>query len=197
MQNTRGKNNQFFNFLSSSQKGFTLLEMVISTGLFAVLVVSAINITLSVSNAQIKAANMQAIQDNIRFSLELITKEMRTGGGFTLSTKCAPSGSEISFTTSQNQPRIYYLNTQALAIMRSTQNVTSSDCDNPAKFSALTSEEVSVERLFFFLQGAAVGPGDGQPFITIALRVKSKSPKYFLESSMNLQTTIVQRLRDL
>lgn len=179
------------------REGFTLLEMIISTGIFAVLVVSAIGITLEVSNAQIKAANIQVIQDNIRFSLELITKEMRTGSAYALTTKCGAPGSEVSFLTSFGEPRTYFLDTTGGNIMRSTQNITTADCANTDKVAPLTSEEIVVDGLFFTLRGAAPGPVDGQPSTTITLQVRSRSAKYLTESSMNLQTTVTQRLRDL
>lgn len=181
----------------SLKGGFTLLEMVISTGIFAVLIVSAIGITLGVSNAQVKASNIQVIQDNIRFSLELIAKEMRTGSGYQLTAKCAPTGSEITFTTSLEQARTYFLEQSAKSIMRATQSITSADCGNPAKVAPITSEEVVVDNFLFTLRGEAPGAGDGQPRATITMKVRSKSAKYLLESSMSLQTTVVQRLRDL
>ncbi len=182
---------------SSLRLGFTLLEMVISTGLFSVIVISAIGITLGVSSAQIKAGNIQVIQDNIRFSLGLITSEVRTGSGYQLTAKCAPAGSEISFTTSFGQPRTYFLDQNAKSIMRATQNITGADCANSAKVAPLTSEEVAVDRFLLTLRGEAPGAGDGQPRATITLNVRSKSAKYVFESSMSIQTTVVQRLRDL
>lgn len=180
-----------------SGDGFTLLEMIISTGLFSVLVVSVISITLGVSSAQIKATNIQTIQDNIRFSLELITKEMRTGGNYQLSAWCAPPGSEISFSTSLGEPRTYFWDEAGKSIMRSTKSITGADCANAEKVAPLTSEEVMIDKLFFYLRGQSAGPVDGQPQTTIVLRVRSRSPKFLLESSMNLQTTVTQRLRDL
>lgn len=196
-QISRARRVNFHKFLD--KQGFTLLEMMISTGIFAVLVVSTIGVTLDVSNSQIKASNSQTTQDNIRFTLELITKEMRTGSLYALSTKCAASGSEISFLTSLHEPRTYYLDPATKTIMRATQSVTGADCTNPDKFSPLTSEEITIDRLSFILRGADAGLGrsDGQPLVIINLKVRSKSPKLFLESSVDLQTTITQRLRDL
>lgn len=180
------------------KRGFTLLEMVISFGIFSVLVVAAIGITLAVSNAQIKSSNVQNILDNIRFSLELITKEMRTGNSYQLTSKCAPAGSEISFATAIGESRTYFLNSTTGTVMRAKIPITNADCNDTNKVKALTAEEVSVERLNFTeLQGQTAGPADGQPRTTITMRVRSKSPKIELESSLNLQTTVVQRLRDL
>jgi len=189
-------NFDFHNF--SKNCGFTLLEMVISFGIFSVLVVSAIGITLAVSNAQIKSSNVQNILDNIRFSLELITKEMRTGNSYQLTSKCAAPNSEISFTTAIGESRTYFLNSTTGTVMRAKVSITNADCNDTSKVKALTAEEVLVERLNFTeLRGQAAGPADGQPRTTITMRVRSRSPKIELESSLDLQTTVVQRLRDL
>jgi len=189
------KINSKLRFLKS---GFTLLEMIISIGIFSVIVIAAIGITLSVSNAQIKTANIQAIQDNIRFSLELITKEMRTGSKYTLTSICAGPGSEISFDTALDEKRVYFLDSANKRIMRAKEMITTSDCDGSSKKAApFTAEDVFVDRLIFLTTGNLRGPVDGQPRITILLKVRSKSPKFELESSMDLQTTVVQRFRDL
>lgn len=174
-----------------SRSGFTLLEMLVSIGIFSVLVVSAIDITLGISNAQLKTASLQAIQDNIRFGLELVTKEMRTGTNYRLSSFCAPAGSEISFITSAGEQRVYYLNAARKAIMRIRGSV---NCANSIQF---TAEEVSVNTLTIRLRGQTAGPDDGQPTITLAIKISSSDPKFGGETSINLQTTIVQRFRDL
>lgn len=170
--------------------GFTLLEMVISIGIFSVLVVASIGVTLGVSNAQIKAANTQATQDNIRFSLELMTKEMRTGNGYRLSSVCNQNpGEEISFITSGTESRIYYLQGDRLMRLKNTAVCQSAH--------PLMADEVGAERLRFVISGTAPGIGDGQPRVTVSVSVRSKSLKDPLESRMDLQTTVVQRLRDL
>ena len=164
--------------------------MIISIGIFSVLVVASIGVTLGVSNAQIKAANIQATQDNIRFSLELITKEMRTGSQYRLSSFCSPnSGEEISFLTSSGESRVYYLTEDRIMRLKQT---TVCQAGQP-----LMADEVGVERLRFVVRGASSGPQDGQPMITISMGVRSKSLKDPLESRMDLETTVVQRLRDL
>jgi len=193
--------NSYFVILNS-QRGFTLLEMIVSFGIFTMLVVAAIGITLGVSNAQIKASNTQAIIDNIRFSLELITKEMRTGSQYQLTTICVGNptelGSEISFLTSLGDVRVYFLNSSTKTLMRAKEAIAPTDCLLANKVRPFTSDEVLVERLNFSeLTGDATGPADGQPRVTVSMKVKSKSAKYHLESTMELQTTVVQRLRDL
>jgi len=182
--------------------GFSLIEMIVAIGLFAVIVIISIGILIDVSKAQMKAANVQATQDNIRFSLELLTKEMRTGSNYVLTTKCVPAedfGSEISFKVAIGDDRVYYLDTISrdadnkplMRIMR----VKGVDC-TVGDINPLTAEDVLVESLQFKLFGEAEGINDGQPVAVIALKVKSKNTKIQLESSMNLQTTVTQRLRE-
>lgn len=171
------------------KSGFTLLEMIVSSGIFSLLAVAAIIILLALFRAETKASHTAAAVDNIRFSLELITKEMRTGHQYELSTHCGALGKEISFVASDGKGRVYYLS--GGRIMRLRDSV---DCDLEQP---LTSEGVAVDRLLFDLRGALQGPDDGQPRITISMAVRVSGITDPLVSRMNLQTTIVQRFRDL
>ena len=179
--------------LKIENSGFTLLEMTLAIGIFSVLVVSAIGIMLGVTKAQIKAGNIQEVQDNIRFGLELMTKELRTGTQYIITNFCG-SGGEINFLTAQGESRSYWLDTQKQAIMRGTNVDGSEDC---IAASQLTADEISVENLILEIDGEVPGPNDGQPRVTITLKVSAKNPAIGSESSMDLQTTVVQRLRDL
>ena len=171
--------------------GFTLLEMIVSIGIFSVLVVAAIGVTIGVSNAQLKAANIQASQDNIRYSVELMTKEMRTGSQYALLEICGVRlGEAISFSTSGGVRRIYYHDHARMTIMRLGD---STDCGVATQ---LLSEEVGVVNLRFRIGGGAPGAQDGQPWVSVALSVRSQGPKEALESQMDLQTMVVQRYRD-
>ncbi len=70
----------------------------------------------------------------------------------------------------------------------------STNCANALPF---TADEVTIDQLSFQLHGAAAGGNDGQPVVTVALHVRTKNPAFITSSAMNLQTTVVQRLRDL
>lgn len=189
-----------FKRLKIEHSGFTLLEMTLAVGIFAVLVVSTLGIMITVSNAQIKVGNIQAVQDNIRFGVELMTKELRTGINYQLTISCVDTpGQEITFLTSHNELRTYYLDPTTQSIMRSNTPIASrTDCDTAnGNVSPLTSEEVTVERLTFLLHGEIAGPQDGQPMVTISMKVSSRGARYGAETNMNIQTTVEQRLRDL
>ncbi|MEK7541896.1 MAG: type II secretion system protein [Patescibacteria group bacterium] len=182
----------FFVFHSSFQQrgaGFTLLEMIISIGIFSTLVIAAIGITIGISNAQIKASVVQATQDNIRFSMELMTKEMRTGSQYELSAFCAGEpGEEIRFTASSGRRHLYYRS--GTSLMRLV------DSTNCSVAQPLLSEEVAVANARFTIGGTGPGAADGQPWVMVSLSIRSQGPKPVLDSQMDLQTTVVQRFRD-
>lgn len=175
--------------------------MVVSIGIFSVVITATIGIMLSIVNAQHKAANIQVVQDNVRFGLELMTKEMRTGRNFeTLFPVCAPLDPEIHeihFDATSGR-RIYFYDALNLRIMRAKENITPADCDGASgKAVPLSSEDVYIDRYVLATEGTIVGPSDGQPMITISLRARSKDPKVQLQSMMDVQTTVIQRARDL
>ncbi len=184
--------------------GFTLLEMIISIGLFSVLVIAAIGVILGVSRAQSKAANLQAVLDNVRFSTELITRELRTGTNYQIvNGKCSDQiGAGLQFVSHNRgaaQDRLYYHadtdgDGSAETIMRIAPGDTNGiNCDQAQP---LTSEQVIVDLFRIELAGAEVGPGDGQPRASLSIRVSARDPKLGADTMMNLHTAITQRLRD-
>src|SRR3989338_10090490 len=62
--------------------GFTLLEMIVAVGVFAVLASLSVGSLLMLTGAQKKAATLQSIQDNLRFALEAMSKDARFGDQF-------------------------------------------------------------------------------------------------------------------
>ncbi len=172
--------------------GFTILEMLVGSGIFAILALSAVSIMISVTKAQTKIQRVQTAIDNVRFSLELITKEMRVGTGYEYYPDCNPSGpaqSGIRFTTSTGGKRIYYLDTPGNRIMRSKTAL----CADAVPF---TAEDVRVDRFRVLLRGISAGASDGQPWSTFNMAVTVLDPKGVSDFSMDLQTSVVQRIRD-
>ena len=187
-------------FNREKNKGFTLLEMVISISIFTILVIAVTTIMLIVSSAQRKVTDIQAVQDNIRFIFELLTKEMRSGSNFSATTYCAPAGKEIQFIANNDvlfPNRTYFL--QGDTLMRAKQFITSSaQCSVATIARPLSGEEVKIEILNFFLHGPLPWPSlDGQPLVTISMRISARDPKFGTETTMNLQSTVTSRFRDI
>ena len=172
-----------------SLPGFTILEIVVATGIFSLIAVAAIGITLAAAQAQRKAANLQTVQDSARFGLELMTKELRTGSAYTPSAFCGITGQELSFLTFSGAVRVYYKSGNTLMRLVGTTNC--------AAAIPLIGNDVIVDLVRFRIGGQNPGGLDGQPWVSISLSVRSADPKQSLESRMDIQTTVVERLRDL
>lgn len=173
----------------ATASGFTLLEMLVSVGIFSVVVITAISVLISIRDAQQKAGNIQNIQDNIRFLMEFMTKEMRQGSQYAGTGCVLDACTGLSFRSATGQTIGYCLD--ASVIRRTVGGIA---CGSG---SAMTSNNAAITRLVFYLVGETAGPSDGQPRVTIAIGGRSSIAKIKLKSEFDLQTTITQRIRDL
>lgn len=177
----------FRSALARERAGFTLLEVVVSLGIFSVVIITAIGAVIAIKNAQLKASRIQVIQDNLRFTLESMTREMRTASSFSPGGS-APAYTQLTFTRSDNVVVSYC--SQNGTVRKMTGGSTVCSVGSP-----VTSDDVLIDRLTFYVLGQAAGPSDGQPRVTTSLQAHSRDPK--LGTSFRIQTTVTQRLRDL
>jgi prepilin-type N-terminal cleavage/methylation domain-containing protein len=64
-------------------RGFTLVEMIVSLAIFAVVAVIAVGALLKVIDANKKAQSIQSSITNINFALESISRDIRVGTDYT------------------------------------------------------------------------------------------------------------------
>lgn len=60
-------------------RGFTLMELVVVLGIFTTVVVAASDVFLLASRSQRKIFNLERTQSDARFTMEAMTREIRTG----------------------------------------------------------------------------------------------------------------------
>lgn len=184
-----------------SRTGYTLIEMVLATGIFAIIVVVAIGAVISIGDAHLKASNIQNIQDNLRFALEHMTREMRTGRNFSPSVPpsgfgCPPLCTEIAFDAIrggggiERVERVGYCLDAATGEMRKFFPSASS-C---ATGIPLTDQSIVIDQLLFYVVGHQSDASDGQARISALLRATSRNPD--LATTFRLQTTVARRDRD-
>lgn len=172
--------------------GFTLLEMIVATGIFGVIGILAAGSLLSLADAQRKALALQTAQDNLRFALDVMAKNIRTGKSFNCNSFDPPDfsltpanclspsgGNNLSF-NSGGKTITYGFNAAEGTIERWIDG---------AGREPLTAKELVV-RMRFFVRGAPLGD-DEQPLITIVMEGMAGKGK--IESKFNLQTSISQR----
>ena len=180
----------------TNPKGFTLVELLTSVALFMVVMTISMGSILGVFDANKKAESLKTAMDNLNFSLESMSREMRFGrtyhcgpNGVTTDAQNCPGGdSYIAFKTSDEIQTIYKkLGTQ---IVKSI--------DGGTTFIPVTAPEVIIQSLTFYVIGAGLlPPADKlQPKILMQVRgtagTNAKSTTDF-----TIETLVSQRLLDI
>lgn len=183
--------------------GFTLIELVVSLGLFIVVMMISTGALLSLSATNDKVSSMRIAIDNLNLALDSMSREIRMGTAYhcdygngvdTDPRDCDFSNSADSFTfkSQKGGQMVYRLNSndpQNKYIERS-KNITNTNTNNTDElFYAMTAPELNIDYLTFIVVGADVGNND-QPRVIISIGgtagVKEKS-------KFNIQTTVTQK----
>lgn len=66
-------------FTRSKQHGFTLIEMIVSLGVFSIVVLAAVGALLMLIGTNRQLQGEQSVMTNLSFALDSMTREIRTG----------------------------------------------------------------------------------------------------------------------
>lgn len=165
-----------------SQKGFTLVEMVVSLGVFSLVMVVAMGAFLKITEVNKRAQNIKNAVNNINFTLEAMSRELRTGSEYELSGteqitfigSYHPSGAPIyhSYRRSNNR------------IQRGT-----SLTKPVSTFADMTSAGVNIKTMSF------TRTDNDYDRVNILIQGEAGSIER-LKTSFEVQTTVSQRLTD-
>ena len=159
------------------RKGFTLIEFLVAMSIFIIVIIVVLSLFAMAIRGQRRVIAMQNIQENARFLLDFMTKEIR------MSVISAVADSSISIIRSDGQIVTYLFSGNKI-------ERTSPSSDGP-----INSDEVLVNGRFF---ATGIGKADGlQPKITIIMNVQSVGSRIEEQVSIDLETTLSQRLIDL
>ena len=175
--------------------GFTLVEMIVSLGLFTIVMFIATSAFLTIVNADRKARAVRIAADNLNIALEDMSRRLKTGtsyycgtgGGAYLSTKNCPSGDTTStiFFTDQDGRRVSYRkSTTKPEILREIVG---------GSVVPVTSPEIKIDTLNFFVAGSQTADSI-QPNVVIV--IKGSLGQGSASSTFMMQTTVVQRAYD-
>lgn len=150
----------------SSRSGFTLIEMIVSVGLFTIVMVVATGAYLSLIALDRKARATNDLVTNLTFAIDAMERSIRTGGNYQCGggTNCWPSGgSTFSFTNDQGQLVTYLVKSD-----NTVGQCIGGGC-TPSNAKALTDPRVAISSLMFYVKG--VGSGDDlQPRATFVMK---------------------------
>jgi prepilin-type N-terminal cleavage/methylation domain-containing protein len=173
---TKNANNLRFN----RQSAFTLIELMISLGLFSMVIVVITSLFIQTVKAERLVTNRVAAIDNVALAIEQIAREIRTGVKFKeQGNKDGIETDELEFTNDNAERVRYRLNNGAI------EKSVGGDDD----FLPITSSSIEIDKLVFRIMSE---PGNFPPRITVIIR--AKGPKGLFELPLNLETTIDARL---
>jgi len=156
--------------------GFTIIEVVIASFVFAIIGIIVGNIFVQSSALQRRGFSAQAIQENMQFSLELMAKEIRVSAINTSDNDC--TSSSLSITHPTEGSIVYGLSNGVI-----TRNEGGFSTD-------ITSTKVNVIKLAFCITGASIGD-DRSPRVTIVSTVQNRNGPEIL--TVPIQTTVTSR----
>ncbi|MFH1129222.1 MAG: prepilin-type N-terminal cleavage/methylation domain-containing protein [Patescibacteria group bacterium] len=159
-------------------RGFTLIELLVAMSIFIVVITIVFGLFSSAIKGQRRVIAMQNIQENARFMLEFMAKEIR------MSIINSPDGvsDTLSITRSDGDDVVYAISNGR--IFR----------DSPSSDDAISAEEVFVTGNFF-IEG--VGIDDTQPKVTIEIKVQGIGDRPEEQAFIDVQTTLSQRVLDI
>ncbi|MBI5401302.1 type II secretion system protein [Candidatus Wolfebacteria bacterium] len=179
----------------NKQGGFTLAELVISVGLFTILMGIASGGFIQAMRNQRMIISLMAINDGMSLTLEQMAREIRTGYNFctknypiTTFSECSSlDNSEIQFVNAKNQVVRYKL------INGGIEKGVGEAIGGGFIYNKITADNVDVKNLNFRLLGNNADDGY-PPRITVGVSFSSNSPDVKkLNISIDAQTTISAR----
>ncbi len=194
------------------KKGFTLIEMLVTVSLFAIIVTIAIGGFVNAERTQRQVSSLISAQSNISLALEQMARQVRTGYlfcstygntqavvgssttaladcGCVLSPSPAPYGSWTCDT-------LDFYDAGSNNIVYSLQNGALIESVNSNASSSITGNTVSVKYLKFQLYGQTEGD-HWPPRVTISLGISPSSTDPGISSDvLNLETTVSARTID-
>jgi prepilin-type N-terminal cleavage/methylation domain-containing protein len=185
-------------------QGFTLVELMVALTLFVFAVLAAISSLYTVNNSSRKVNASRAVFDNLSFAVESMSRNIRTGEKIICGTtpsvdnNCqfggATGSTTLSFTSTlgTKQDIQYSLCTSgscANQIIKKVKPTTSSSW--PSGYVVLTADEIKVQSLLFFVDGANAND-DTQPNVMIFMRGVTTDPGG-TTAPFSIQTYVSQR----
>lgn len=192
---------------TTKKKGFTIVEMMVSVGIFTMVLSASVGGLLTMVNANNKAQALRVAMDNMNFVMEDMSRHITQGRTYycdengdaipnpdppaatdPLSPKsCSNGGGRLYFLSNKaDVGRVWYQLIDDEIVKRTTDASGVDDLD-----AALTSKDVlEVTNLTFFVEAGDTGDEQPKVLVTVSGQVVVGSEV----TTFNAQTTIVQRI---
>lgn len=206
----------FRDLATKEDRGFTLVEMIVSLAIFSIVSVVALGAVVKIISANNKAQTLQASVNNLSFALDTMSRELRTGRAFVcnpsgnikgedLDTKSCSSGNSIAFASSRRLPldssgydtcsaAIAYRFVEKSSGIFDLQKAVQKNCDtgiNSNDFQSVVDDNVDITGYFIDVRKS----GNAFPIATIGIAgysgAREREKTYF-----EIQTSVSARVRE-
>ena len=175
---TRIKPAKDTNSVLASNKGFTLIEIMVASSIFIIVMVIAVGAVLALVDGDRRAQAVSSVVSNLNIALESMVRDIRTGTNYNISSSnCADS---ITFTNSDFNQTTYSRNGNFLH-----KNVPSTGLNGD-----ITAPEVTIS--CFSITPRGIGIDQTQPLLLVQVSGVVGTGKY--TSPFSVQTLISQRV---
>jgi type II secretory pathway pseudopilin PulG len=169
------------------QTGFTLIEAVVATAVFAFAIASALGVYMATIRLDTKSRAERSVQQNARFIMDYFAKEIRNGSIDYTSINDADTLSVVNQLDQQEVFEWGGLNNPVLTLNKSGLGTTN-----------LNSSDVRVTNLRFYLHPSEnpfilANDEHVQPHVTVVMTIQSVNTKAIESSTINLQSTFAVR----
>lgn len=189
-----------------TNRGFTLVEMIVAVALFGVVMLVSVTALLALIDANRKAQALQSVINNLNISVDGMSRAIREGSNYRCDSSsggdCTSGdngGVALYFTpfggTDPAQDWVYRFDTTGdyCGINRLCKSERNGQSDS---YSAITSDEVTIDSLTFYVFGSDPGDTD-QPKVMMVIKGTAGAEKLNIRTSFHLQSTAVQRILDI
>jgi prepilin-type N-terminal cleavage/methylation domain-containing protein len=203
-----------FNFIRSNKKqpqswcrGFTLIELMVATALFIIVMIMAMSSLGVSSSTNKKAQQLSLAMENVNFAMESMTRSLRIGSNYTcriepelIILSSNPPTRDCDFNTEGGylvafKPSITNSNYPSFIAFKSFDNGTWHSlqrCDNDSTCIDLTSPNVNIEILKFYVIGSNITDGI-QPSVYIMMKgtvtVEGESSSFAIQTIASQRST--------
>lgn len=182
-----------------AERGMTLVEILVATALFSIVMLTAVGAVISINDSNKKAQLSRTVMDNLNFAMENMARNLRMGtvyhcgatGSYTVPADCPAGANAIAFegyrgSAGNSDDQIVF----RLSGGRIERSLTSG---SPGSYLPITSAELTIDSLMFYVTNTAAGDAK-QPRITIV--VSGSASFKGTVTAFKIQTGVSQRRLD-
>ena len=191
----------FFKKEKKIKSGFTLIEVLIASAIFAVVMLITSGAILSVFDANRKSQNLRSVMDNLNYSLESMTRSIRFGYNYHCDKTVTPTSSTRDCSGTPASSIVFLSDTGVEIIYDLTSSRIRRSVGGTVNY--LTSTDITITRLNFYVIDSdpycVTGCGTlnlGQPMVIVVVG-GYVGTKPSVQSTFNLESTVSQRKIDV